>query len=89
MLRVTAKLSEYASDFRMNEVAADIEKMCGTPQTIDDLIAKCLEKYHIRLYLMQYLLVGQTVRSYVTWLLKTGRIEPVYEGTRLLFRRIQ
>ena len=73
----------------MNEVAADIEEMCGTPQTIDDLIAKCLEKYHIRLYLMQYLLVGQTVRSYVTWLLKTGRIEPVYEGTRLLFRRIQ
>lgn len=73
----------------MNEVAADIEQMCGTPQTIDDLIAKCLEKYHIRLYLMQYLLVGQTVRSYVTWLLKTGRIEPVYEGTRLLFRRIQ
>lgn len=69
----------------MNEVAADIEEMCGTPQTIDDLIAKCLEKYHIRLYLMQYLLVGQTVRSYVTWLLKTGRIEPVYEGTRGCF----
>ena len=89
MLRVTAKLSEYASDFRMNEVAADIEEMCGTPQTIDDLIAKCLEKYHIRLYLMQYLLVGQTVRSYVTWLLKTGRIEPVYEGSRLLFSRKQ
>ena len=73
----------------MNEVAADIEEMCGTPRTIDDLIAKCLEKYHIRLYLMQYLLVGQTVRGYVTWLLKTGRIEPVYEGSRLLFRRIQ
>ena len=73
----------------MNEVAADIEEMCGTPQTIDDLIAKCLEKYHIRLYLMQYLLVGQTVRSYVTWLLKTGRIEPVYEGARLLFSRKQ
>lgn len=72
----------------MDEVAADIEKMCSIPQTIDDLIEKCLEKYHIRLYLMQYLLVGQTVRGYVTWLLNEKRIEPVYEGTRLLFGRI-
>ena len=71
----------------MDEVAADIEEMCSTPQTIDDLIAACLERYRIRLYLMQYLLVGQTVRGYVTWLLDNKRIEPVYEGTRLLFRK--
>lgn len=70
----------------MDEVACDIENMCSSPKTIDDLIAECLEKYHIRLYLMQYLLVGQTVRSYVTWLLEQKRIEPVYEGTRLLFQ---
>ena len=72
----------------MDEVADDICEMCRVPQTIDDLIAKCLERYSIRLYLMQYLLVGQTVRSYVTWLLKNKRIEPVYEGTRLLFSKI-
>lgn len=70
----------------MDEVACDIENMCSSPKTIDDLIAECLEKYHIRLYLMQYLLVGQTVRSYVTWLLEQKRIEPVYEGTHLLFQ---
>ena len=59
--------------------------MCRTPQTIDDLIARALEKYHIRLYLMQYLLVGQTVRSYVSWLLDRGELKAVYEGTRLYF----
>ena len=72
----------------IDDVADDIAKMCNSPKTIDDLIAECLEKYHIRLYLMQYLLVGQTVRSYVTWLLEQKRIEPVYEGTRLLFKQI-
>ena len=72
----------------IDDVADDIAKMCSSPKTIDDLIAECLEKYHIRLYLMQYLLVGQTVRSYVTWLLEQKRIEPVYEGTRLLFKQI-
>lgn len=67
------------------EVARDIREMCGTPKTIDELIALCLEKYHIRLYLMQYLLVGQTVRSYVSRLLEQGEIEPVYERTTLKF----
>lgn len=69
----------------VREVAGDILEMCRTPQTIDDLIARALEKYHIRLYLMQYLLVGQTVRSYVSWLLDRGELKAVYEGTRLYF----
>lgn len=71
------------------EVAGDIMQMCGTPQTIDDLIAQALEKYHIRLYLMQYLLVGQTVRSYVSWLLDSGKIAPVYEGAKLHFASVK
>lgn len=69
----------------VSEVSRDIIGMCRTPQAIDDLIAQSLEKYRIRLYLMQYLLVGQTVRSYVSWLLEKGLLKEIYDGTRLLF----
>lgn len=70
----------------VHDVAGDIVEMCAQPQTIDELIAAVLEKYRIRLYLMQYLLVGQTVRSYVSWLMENGRLTAVYSGTRLLFQ---
>lgn len=69
------------------EVAQDIREMCSSPRTIDEIIALALEKYHIRLYLMQYLLVGQTVRSYISRLLETGEISPVYDGTTLKFAK--
>lgn len=70
----------------VQDVSRDILEMCREPKTIDELIALALEKYNIRLYLMQYLLVGQTVRSYVSWLQENGKLIAVYEGTRLLFR---
>lgn len=70
----------------VQDVSRDILEMCREPKTIDELIAMALEKYNIRLYLMQYLLVGQTVRSYVSWLQERGKLAAVYEGTQLLFR---
>ena len=72
----------------VREVADDIVEMCSQPRTIDELIAMALEKYHIRLYLMQYLLVGQTVRSHVSRLLELGRLNTVYSGTSLYFSRV-
>lgn len=71
----------------VHEVARDILEMCSQPLTIDEIISRALEKYSIRLYLMQYLLVGQTVRSYISWLQEKGDIVPVFDGTKLLFVR--
>lgn len=68
------------------EVAEDIKKMCDLPATIDEVIERSLEKYHIRLYLMQYLLVGQTVRSHISRLLELGELKAVYSGTKLMFQ---
>lgn len=73
----------------VNEVADDIVEMCSTPRTIDELIAAALEKYRIKLYLMQYLLVGQTVRSHVSRLLELGRIRTVFSGTKLFFEAVK
>lgn len=70
------------------EVSQDIREMCCSPKTIDEIIALALEKYHIRLYLMQYLLVGQTVRSHISRLLEMGELAPVYDGTTLKFKKI-
>lgn len=68
------------------EVAADIREMCRVPLTIDELIENALEKYGIRLYLLQYLLVGETVRCYISWLMERGDIRPVFSGTKLLWQ---
>ncbi len=69
------------------EVASDIREMCAQPATVDEVIEMSLKKFGIRLYLMQYLLVGETVRSYLSWLLDRGEVRTVFSGTRLLWER--
>ena len=38
--------------------------------------------------LEQYVLVGSTVRSYLSWLKDTGKMEAVFEDSKLLWKRI-
>ena len=70
------------------EVAEVIKKFCADGLTVDDLLEKLFAEFGIRLYLTQYALIGHTTRSYLSWLCSKGEIEPVFEGTRLLWKTV-
>jgi len=83
-------IAELAELNRINalEVAEDIKRFCADGVTIDELLEKIFAEYKIRLYVMQYALVGFTTRSYLAWLQRRGEIAPVFEGTRLLWKTV-
>lgn len=68
------------------EVAGVIKEFCKNGLSIDELIEKVFEKFGIKLYIMQYELIGSTVRSYLSWLNSAGEITPVFEGSKLLWK---
>lgn len=72
----------------VHEVAAVIKRLLETPRTIDGLIEKLFAEFGIKLYLMQYELIGSTARSYLSWLKENGEIECVFEGSRLLWKTV-
>lgn len=80
-------LAEINRDY-VYEVAEDIKRFCRDGLTIDELLQKIFEEYRIRLYIMQYALVGYTTRSYLSWLNSRGEIVPVFEGTKLLWKTV-
>lgn len=84
-LKDIAKLAEIN---RINtlEVADDIKRFCRGGITIDALLERIFKEYSIRLYVMQYALVGFTTRSYLAWLERKGEIAPVFDGTKLLWK---
>ena len=43
--------------------------------------------YGLELTLEQYVLVGSTVRSYLSWLKDTGRADAFFEDNLLLWKR--
>ncbi len=83
-------IAELAELNRINalEVAEDIKRFCAEGVTIDELLEKIFAEYNIRLYIMQYALVGYTTRSYLSWLQRKGEIAPVFECTKLKWKTV-
>ena len=58
----------------INSVADKLVSFCSEPVIFDHLLKKVFDEYGIPMVFMQHELIGSTVRSYLTWLVETGRV---------------
>ncbi len=70
------------------EIADDILDVCRGSAGFEDVLRALFGRYGLRMSLQQYVMVGCTVRSYLSWLRDTGRLEMICEKGRLLWRSI-
>lgn len=80
-------LAQYNID-KVNEIAGHILELCREELMFEQLLQRLFKDYELTLNFEQYALVGSTVRSYLSWLKETGRIEAVFDDSRLLWRRV-
>ena len=81
-----APLAQYNID-TVYEVAAEIEAQCSEPLCFETLLQRLFAHYGLKMDFQQYVLVGSTVRSYLSWLKQNGRILAGFEDNRLLWQR--
>jgi len=62
--------------------------LCAEPIVFDELIGRLFDSLRLSLSLQQYVLVGSTVKSYLTYLCDKGQIRVFTENNRLLWQRI-
>lgn len=62
-----------------------ILELCAVPTTFDELIKALFDRLGLSLSLQQYSLVGSTVKSYLSYLQKEGKITYLVEKNRLLW----
>lgn len=65
-----------------------ILRICAEPRSSEDILAALFAEYGLAMTYEQYVLVGSTVRSYLSWLKDSGRAEAFFEGNRLLWRAV-
>lgn len=73
---------------KLFEIAGVLLEACTAPATPDDLLAGLCARYNIELNPAQYVLVGSTVRSYLTWLHECKEVAIGFEGGRMRVQRI-
>lgn len=80
------ELAQYNID-KVYEIAEDIVRICAEPACFEDILKRLFDEYSLTMDFEQYVLVGSTVRSYLSWLKDTGRISAVFEDNMLLWER--
>lgn len=86
----TEPMEDVSSLARLNiehvhATAATILSLCCTPLCFEDLLQRIFHTFGLHLNFEQYVLVGSTLRSYLTWLAQTGRIAATFADNRLLW----
>ncbi len=69
------------------EIADKILDICSIPYTLEGLLQRLFTDYGLKMNFEQYALVGSTVRSYLSWLKDTGRINVQFSNNEMLWQK--
>ena len=72
---------------KVHEVADRILSICGEPMCFERILQEVFKGYGLAMNFEQYVLVGSTVRSYLSWLKDTGKLSAEFQNSMLLWRR--
>ena len=70
------------------EIAGRIVDICEQPLCFERILQKLFSAYNLEMSFEQYVLVGSTVRSYLSWLKDTVRLTVLFEDGMLLWQRV-
>lgn len=79
-----APLAQYNID-KVWEIAEKITGLCREPLCFEEILRRLFGDYGLTMNFEQYALAGSTVRSYLSWLKDSGRLEASFEDGRLLW----
>ncbi len=77
-------LAQFNID-KVNEIAEKITEICTAPLCFEQILQKLFEDYGLNMSFEQYVLVGSTVRSYLSWLKDSGKLNAYFENNMLLW----
>ncbi len=79
-------LAQYNID-KVREIAGRILEVCAEPLCFETILQKLFTEYGLTMNFEQYVLVGSTVRSYLSWLKDTGKLNAGFDGNLLLWQQ--
>ena len=72
----------------MENIAERILSACGEPICFERILQEVFKGYGIAMNFEQYVLVGSTMRSYLSWMKDTGKLSAEFQDNMLLWQRV-
>lgn len=67
------------------DISNDIQSILKTPMCMEELLKRLFDEYGLTMNFEQYVLVGSTVRSYLSWLKDTEKIKAAFMDNLLMW----
>lgn len=82
------ELAQYNID-KVYEVAEDILNICKEKIVFEEILQRLFIDYGLKMNYEQYVLVGSTVRSYLSWLKDSGKVNAVFENSKMYWETVK
>jgi glyoxylase-like metal-dependent hydrolase (beta-lactamase superfamily II) len=73
---------------KVHEVAQVLMDICAEPLNFEVILQRLFKRYNLTMTMQQYVLVGSTVKSYLSWLKDSGRMCLEIQDNLLLWKTI-
>jgi len=73
---------------KIYEVAVCLREICSEAKTFEQVLQRVFNRYGLVMNFEQYVLVGSTVRSYLSWLKDKGEMNVDFQDNQLLWRSV-
>ena len=80
------ELVRYNRD-KVQSIAERILSICEKPMCFERILQEVFRGYGLIMNFEQYVLVGSTVRSYLSWLKDTGKVSAEFQDSMLLWQK--
>jgi glyoxylase-like metal-dependent hydrolase (beta-lactamase superfamily II) len=71
---------------KVYEIAEKILTICKAPLDSEEILRNLFDDYGLRMDFEQYVLIGSTLRSYLSWMKNTEKVNMIIENNRLLWQ---
>lgn len=73
---------------KIYEIEETLLDICRDEKKFDDILKEVCDRYQILLNTNQYVLVGSSIRSYLSWIMDNGKMEMIIHDNYVYFKRI-
>ena len=73
---------------KVYEIAEKIAGFCREPVCFEKVLKRLFNEYSLNMNFEQYVLVGSTVKSYLSWMKDEGRLEVIFEDGEMLWKSL-
>ena len=73
---------------KVNEIANKICKICEEEKTFEDILQKIFEQYNLQINSNQFVLVGSTIRSYLSYLFDEQKLIYDFKDNKMYWKKV-